>query len=96
MAGKVSRDTVKKVAGVARLNLSEAELAKFSVDLDSILAHFRVLQKADTRGVEPSFQPLPMENVLREDRVERGLSQKEALANAKLREQGYFRGPKAV
>ena len=92
----VDRKTMKKVAKVARLNLSEEELDRISKDLTSILTHFRVLQKADTKGVEPSFQPLPMQNVLRKDKAEKGLSQREALANARLREKGYFKGPRVV
>lgn len=92
----VDRKTVEKVAEAARLDLSEKELKEFSGDLAEILSAFKTLQKADTRGVEPSFQPLPMQNVLREDRVEKGLSQKQALANARLKEKGYFKGPRAV
>lgn len=96
MAGEVSKETVKRVAEIARLELSEAEVKGFSVDLAEILKAFKTLQAADTKGVEPSFQPLRMENVLREDKVEKGLSQKEALANAKLKEKGFFKGPRAV
>lgn len=96
MPGEVDRETVRKVADVARLNLSEGELDKFSKDLSDILVHFRILQKADTKKVEPSFQPLPMPNILREDRAEGGLTQREALANTRLRERGFFKGPRAV
>lgn len=92
----VDKKTVEKVAGVARLELSNKELEEFSGDLNNILAHFRILQRANTKGVEPSFQPLPVQNVLREDEVEKGLSRKEALANAKLKEKGFFKGPRAV
>lgn len=92
----VDRGSVKRAAEVARLRLSDDELGRFSKDLSSILVHFRLLQKADTRGLEPSFQPMPMQNVLREDRVEKGLSQKEALADAKLRENAFFKGPRVV
>ncbi len=87
---------IRKVAEIARLELSEEEIDMFAKDLFNILVHFKVLQRADTKGVEPSFQPIPMKNVLREDGVEKGLSQKEALANAKLREKGFFKGPRAM
>lgn len=95
-AKAISATKIKKVAEVARLELSEDELKKFSGDLTSILAHFKILQKAGIKNVEPSFQPLPMQNVLREDKAGKGLTQKEALANARLRERGYFKGPRAV
>ena len=78
----VKKEALERAAKTARLELSSKEIREFSGDLASILEAFRVLQKAKTDGVEPSFQPLPMGNVLREDQVEKGLSQAEALANA--------------
>jgi len=88
--------TVKRVARVARLVLTEKETEKFSVDLVTILKAFGELAKAGTEGVEPAFQPLDARNVMREDEVEAGLSQEEALSNTKNVEEGHFKGPKVV
>jgi aspartyl-tRNA(Asn)/glutamyl-tRNA(Gln) amidotransferase subunit C len=90
------KKTVQKVAEVARLKLSESELEKFSKDLDSILEAFKSMQAADTRDAKPTFQPVGVKNVLRDDSVEKSLPQAEALKNARQREKGYFRGPRAV
>ena len=90
------KKTVKKVAEIARLNLSEEELDKLSKDLDSILKAFKFMQNVDTKKVKPTFQPIEVKNVLREDKVKPGLSQKKALSNTKLKEKGFFKGPKAV
>ncbi len=92
----IDRKTVKKVAEVARLNLTEGELSRFSEDMVSILDAFRVLSKVDTKKVIPTFQPVDVKNVTREDKVEPCLPQKEALANARKKEEGHFKGPKVV
>ena len=46
--------------------------------------------------VEPSFQPVELKNMTREDKVEDSLKQEEALANTKNKKDGYFKGPRAV
>lgn len=91
----ISSDTVRKVAATARLELTDAEIAKFSRDLSDILAAFRDLDKVQT-DEKPSFQPLEIRDVLRGDVAENGLSQEQALSNTKHRENGFFRGPRAV
>lgn len=94
---EVGQKTVKKVAEIARLDLTEAEIKKFSEDLKNILEAFGELEKVKTDGIEPTFQPLEVKDVLREDKAEGCLSQKTALDNVKKnKEDGYFKGPKVV
>ncbi|MBI5347002.1 MAG: Asp-tRNA(Asn)/Glu-tRNA(Gln) amidotransferase subunit GatC [Candidatus Aenigmarchaeota archaeon] len=87
--------SVEKVAKAARLNLTPDEKKRFQKDMDSIVEAFSLLDevKADC---EPSFQPLPVKGTLRSDSEEKSLSQKDALANTKHKERGYFKGPRAV
>ena len=92
---KISLDTVKHVARMARLELIEKELKKFQKDLDDILLAFRDLDRARPK-CEPSFQPLPIKDITREDKEEECLSQETALANTKHKEKGFFKGPRAV
>ena len=92
----VDRKTVKKVAELARLDLTEKELAKFSRDLDEVLSAFRRLQRIPTRGVKPTFQPVEVRNVLRDDRVEPSIPRERLLKNLKNREDGYIKGPRVV
>ena len=87
---------IKKVAKTARLNLTEEEAKIFSKDLENVLEAFKELEKADTSGIEPTTQPIEVRNVFREDKKENCLTQKDALANSKNTEKGYFKGPKAV
>ena len=92
----VSRTTVRKVAELARLSLTEKEIESFSKELDSILKAFRDLERVRVRGVKPSFQPVPAKNVMRKDSAEESLTQEDALSNAKNKESGYFKGPRAA
>lgn len=58
--------TVERVAKVARINLTEDELKRYSEDLEDILEAFSVLDEAPS-GEEFEFNPVKVENVLRED-----------------------------
>jgi len=92
----IDRSTVARVAQVARLDLTEAELDRFSKDMASVLDAFKVLGRIDTKSAKPAFQPLEIRNVTRQDVVEPSLTQADALANTGNREQGCFRGPKVI
>ncbi len=94
---KIDEQTVKKVAEVARLNLTEQEVKGYSKDLTNILDAFKELEKVKTDSVEPTFQPVEVKDVVREDVVEPSLSQEEALSNIrKNKEGGNFKAPKVV
>lgn len=92
----IDEKIVKKVAGIARINLTQQEIKKFSKDLVSILDAFKDLAKVDTKNIKPAFQPIEVKNVLREDKVEKSLTQEQALSNTKNKEKKYFKGPKVV
>jgi len=93
---KVDEKLVKQVAEIARLKLSDKEVKEFLPELKEVLEAFSALSKADTKGVAPSFHPIEMKNVMREDKEEECLSQKEALSLAQHKKNGYFQGPKVV
>ena len=92
----VDEATIKKVAKIARLNLTESETRIFLSDMKKILDAFGDMSKVKTDGVEPTFQPIATKNVMRKDTVEKSLSQKDALSNSNSVEKGYFKGPKAI
>ena len=93
---KISAETVARVARIARLYLSDAETKKFCKDLSDVLLAFKDLNKAQTKNVKPSFQPLLVKNVFREDVIEKSISNEEALQNTMHREKKFFKGPRAV
>jgi aspartyl-tRNA(Asn)/glutamyl-tRNA(Gln) amidotransferase subunit C len=87
---------VEHIAKLARLNLSPAEIEKFTHELTVILSYIDQLQSVDTEGVEPQNQFIKAENVFREDIVESSLPRQEALKNAPDRDEEYFRVPKVI
>jgi aspartyl-tRNA(Asn)/glutamyl-tRNA(Gln) amidotransferase subunit C len=96
---KITEKEVRYVAGLANLNLTEAEVAKFRADLDGILEHVDKLNEADTSGVEPMAQVLFEADptaTLREDVPAPPLSNQAALANAPQGGGGYFKVPKVI
>lgn len=92
----VSKDTIEKVAAIARLELTEEEKESFAKDLESILKAFSTLDKAKVKDTKPTFQPIEVKNVVREDKIEPSLSQEEALSNSPNKDKGFFKGPKVV
>lgn len=93
---KVDKELIKKVASVARLELTDAEIKKFQPQLKDILDAFSKVDKVNTDKVKPSFQPVELKNTLRKDKKGKCLTQEEALSNTEHKKDGYFKGPRAV
>jgi aspartyl-tRNA(Asn)/glutamyl-tRNA(Gln) amidotransferase subunit C len=89
----ITRADVENVAALARLHLTEEELARLEGQLSRILEAIAVLQDVDTSQVGPTASVLPLENVMREDEAMDGISREAALANAPLREGDHLRVP---
>ena len=85
--------TVRSVASLARLQLSEDDISRMNVQLSAILAYIDQLAELDTENVEPLAHPLPMQNVFRDDVPGISLSPDEALANAPSRSGNFFAVP---
>jgi aspartyl-tRNA(Asn)/glutamyl-tRNA(Gln) amidotransferase subunit C len=66
---KLSHEEVRKIAKLARLGLTDAEVAKFSGQLSDILSHAKMLEEVDTDNVEPSSQITGLKNVIWKDEV---------------------------
>jgi aspartyl-tRNA(Asn)/glutamyl-tRNA(Gln) amidotransferase subunit C len=91
----LSADDVRWVAHLARLELSDAELAQLTPQLRAILDYMQQLQQLNTDGVEPLAHPLGGHNVFRADEPAPSLPVDAALANAPDR-RGDFYGVPAV
>ena len=65
----ISKKEVKHIAKLARLGLSEKEMEKMEKELSSILEYFEKLKEVDVSQVEPTFHSVPIENVMREDKI---------------------------
>ena len=96
---KITEAEVRRVAELANLALSDAEIARMALDLDGILTHMDKLNELDTTNVDPMSQVLydaEETATLREDRERPPLSNAEALANAPQAGSGYFKVPKVI
>ena len=92
----ISRADVEHVARLARLNLSDDELDRFSSQLADILAEADKIRQLPTEGVPPTAHAVPMANVWREDVVGVCLSQADALSTAPEVEQDRFKVPRIL
>ncbi len=91
--GRISRDDVAHVARLARLDLSDDELDRFTDQLGAVLDHAAGVAALDTEGVPPTAHPLPLVNVLRDDTPGPSLDREEVLSQAPAAEEGRFRVP---
>jgi aspartyl-tRNA(Asn)/glutamyl-tRNA(Gln) amidotransferase subunit C len=96
MSEKITAETVRHVALLSRLSLSEEEIAHFQKDLNNILDHVNTLDELDARDVPPTSHSLKLQNVFRDDVVHKSLSNEEALANAPDTEAGCFKVPAVI
>lgn len=87
----LSREEVQHIAKLARVGLSEEDVARFQEHLSEILDYFQRLQQVDTEGVPPTSHPLALQNVFREDEAKPSFDKEEILANAPQREEDFFR-----
>lgn len=92
----ISQDEVAHVAQLARLALQPEETRRFTEQLNAILTYMEQLNQVPTAGVAPTAHVLDLENVFREDMVERTLTAEEALANAPETTHHYFVVPRIV
>ncbi|ADY55088.1 aspartyl/glutamyl-tRNA(Asn/Gln) amidotransferase subunit C [Syntrophobotulus glycolicus DSM 8271] len=93
---KLSRQEVEHVALLARLELSEEEIGRYTEQLNSVLGHAEMLQKLDTTGIMPTAHAVELYNVMRDDEVKASIEQEKALQNAPDSEGGFFRVPRIV
>jgi aspartyl-tRNA(Asn)/glutamyl-tRNA(Gln) amidotransferase subunit C len=92
---RITRDEVLHVARLARLELSEDEVAKFQEQLSDILEAVSKVSELDLAGVPPTAHPLQIANAWAEDEPVPCLPLDDVFANAPDREDDHFRTPPA-
>jgi len=93
---KITHDEVRYVADLARLDLDEAAVEKFSGQIGEILQYIDKLNEVDTAGVDPTSHAIFLTNAFREDEPGKPLDTDRALANAPEQENGCFVVPKIL
>lgn len=96
MPGRISPADVAHVARLARLDITEAELATFTEQLGAVLDHAADVEALDTAGVAPTAHPLPLRNVFRADVPVPSLDRDEVLSQAPDVEDDRFRVPRIL
>lgn len=79
---ELTHETVRGIAELAKLELTDREVETFAGQLSAILSYFQMLQQVDTSHIEATASVLPLTNVLRPDVARPPLTPAEAVANA--------------
>jgi aspartyl-tRNA(Asn)/glutamyl-tRNA(Gln) amidotransferase subunit C len=92
----VDADTVRRIAHLARIAVTEAEVPHLQGELNAMLAFVEQLSEVDVDGVEPMTSVMPMEMKKRQDVVNDGDIADDVVANAPATEGHFFLVPKVV
>jgi len=92
----IDKETVKKIASLSRIAITEAEADAFVPELNQILGWVEQLGEVDCSKVEPMTAVIPNKLRLRDDVVTDGEIRDKILANAPVAEHGFFAVPKVI
>jgi aspartyl-tRNA(Asn)/glutamyl-tRNA(Gln) amidotransferase subunit C len=92
----VDQAAVRRIAHLARIAVTDAEVPHLQNEINAILAFVEELSAVDVSGVEPMTSVIPMRLPMREDIVTDGEIEPLILANAPLTEDGFFVVPKVI
>ncbi|MDZ7263727.1 MAG: Asp-tRNA(Asn)/Glu-tRNA(Gln) amidotransferase subunit GatC [candidate division KSB1 bacterium] len=87
---------IDHLASLAKLKFSDDEKQKLAQQLSEIRSYVDQINRLDLTGVPPTYHVLELTNVMREDNVEEGLTNREALMNAPASHQGFFSVPRVI
>lgn len=93
---KINKESIKKIAHLARLEFDESSAEKMSKDMSQILDWVEQLNEVDTTDVEPLTTMSSEVNVMREDKLGQHMNHEDALKNAPKSDSDYFRVPKVL
>lgn len=93
---KIDKDSIKKIAHLARLEFDESSAEKMSKDMSQILDWVEQLNELDTTDIAPLTTMSSEVNVMREDKIGTHLDREAGLKNAPNRDSEYFRVPKVL
>ena len=93
---KITEETVKHVADLARLSFNDEDVATFAKQLDDIVSYAEQLNELDTTDVEPTTHVLDIKNVLRQDNQRQWISREDALKNAPDQQDNQVKVPTII
>ena len=92
----VDAKVIKHVAKLAKLEIPEAELQKYTDQLLKVLNQFEEIRAINTEGIEPLITPIEIENFLREDKVDVKVGVEKILENSPERTGNLFTVPPVI
>jgi aspartyl-tRNA(Asn)/glutamyl-tRNA(Gln) amidotransferase subunit C len=92
----VTKNDVKKIAELARLEFTETELENYTAEMNKMLDYVDKLNEINTENVEPLSHPIENTNVFREDKVKKSTDREDALKNAPDKSSEHFKVPKVI
>lgn len=92
----VDENMVRRIAGLARIQVDDEKLPALASELSAILGFVEQLSEVDTTDVKPYTSPVEMQIKARADAVTDGGYPEDILANAPEKDDGYFAVPKVV
>lgn len=92
----LTKDTVLKVAQLARLTITDEEAQAYQVQFEKILTYFENISALDTKGIEPLVTPIHTPAFLREDIVIQDVTAEDILKNAPDSKGHLFKVPPVI
>ena len=92
----VTKSDVEHIAKLAKLEIREDEINKFTSQFNKVLEYVEKLNELDTENIEPLSHPVEGENVFREDILKKSIPTTDALKNSAFNDEEYFKVPKVI
>ncbi|OGL41296.1 MAG: asparaginyl/glutamyl-tRNA amidotransferase subunit C [Candidatus Schekmanbacteria bacterium RIFCSPHIGHO2_02_FULL_38_11] len=92
----ISKEEVKHIAKLARIEFSEDEINRFTEQLSTILNYVSKLDELNTEDIVPTSHVIDLKNCFRDDEIKSSLPVEESLRNAPQREKFFFKVPKII
>ena len=93
---EINDEMIDKLAVLSRLRFTEEEKTELKTDLRKMLQFVDKLNELDTSGTEPLLHITDNVNVLRDDEVKADFTREEALFNASVKDDEFFKVPKVI
>lgn len=93
---EINEAIIDKLAKLSKLEFTSDDKKELQVDLQNMLQFVNKLNELDTSGVEPLLHITTNTNVLREDIVKQDFTKEEALKNATVKDESFFKVPKVI
>ena len=93
---EITKNQVVRIAELARLELHDDQVKKFSQQFSDIIDYMDKMNTLDTSGVAPLYSPSENTSVMREDMAEKRYNREELLTNAPVRDKHYFSVPRII